>query len=291
MFDEDIVPSFLTGITPQKNPVVVYVLGQPGSGKSRTADLLQRALRARGAIRICGDDFKAMHPDYHRLLRTHPRTAGTEIRSDYRRWCTQAEAYVRARRGDLIIEAAPADADDFWAGALPFIVAGYRIEIVVLAVRAADSRQGTAHRYALLQQRGLPARFTSVSGHDACHTALPAVIAGALTHPGVAGVLVTRRGLHPVHRAGAVSSREAREAVLNALAAERARPYTQTEAEAFLAGQHLLVRALPEHEAELSAITALAAPLMPNPARRTVLPAPRQPAPDPARPAHRGEHD
>ncbi|MFD5512137.1 zeta toxin family protein [Streptomyces sp. NPDC127051] len=289
IFDEDIVPSFLTGITPQKHPVVVYVLGQPGSGKSRTADMLQRALRARGAIRICGDDFKAMHPDYHRLLRTYPRTAGTEIRSDYRRWCTQAEAYVRARRGDLIIEAAPADADDFWADALPFIEAGYRIEIVVLAVRAADSRQGTAHRYVLLKQQGLPARFTSVSGHDACHAALPAVIASALTHPGVASALVTRRGLHPVHRAEAGTSREVKE-VLDALAAERTRPYTQAEAKAFLAIQGLLARALPEHEAELSAITALAAPLMPNPADRAVLPAPRRPAPntDTARPANRG---
>ncbi|MFE5519900.1 zeta toxin family protein [Streptomyces virginiae] len=273
IFDEDIVPSFLTGITSHERPVVVYVLGQPGSGKSRTADLLQRALRARGAIRICGDDFKAMHPDYHRLLRTHPRTAGTRIRSDYRRWCTLAEAYVRARRGDLIIEAAPGDADDFWASALPFIAAGYRIEIVVLAVRAADSRQGTAHRYALLQQQGLPARFTSESGHDLCHTALPDVIAGALAHPAIASVLVTRRGLHPVRRAEASSSIEAKKSLLDELLAERTRPYTPTEAVAFHTIQDLLARALPEHGAELAAITALAAPLMPD---RAALPAPRR---------------
>ncbi|MFB6513100.1 zeta toxin family protein [Streptomyces virginiae] len=288
IFDEDIVPSFLNGITPHQRPVAVYVLGQPGSGKSRTADQLQRALRARGAIRICGDEFKAMHPDYHRLLRTHPRTAGTEIRGDYRRWCTQAEAYVRARRGDLIIEAAPADADDFWAGALPFIEAGYRIEIVVLAVRAADSRQGAAHRYVVLQQQGLPARFTSVAGHDACYSALPSVIASALAHPRTSSVLVTRRGLIPLHRAEASSTREARQTVFDALIAERTRPYTPAEAATFLTIQNTLARALPEHQAELSAITALATPLMQCFAARAMLPAPR-PSDDATPPAHRSE--
>ncbi|MGW7436477.1 zeta toxin family protein [Streptomyces sp. NPDC054849] len=288
IFDEDIVPSFLTGITSHRRPLVVYVMGQPGSGKSRTADQLQHALRARGAIRICGDDFKAMHPDYHRLLRTHPRTAGTEIRGDYRLWCTQAETYVRVRRGDLIIEAAPADADDFWASALPFIEAGYRIEIVVLAVRAADSRQGAAHRYVLLQQQGLPARFTSVAGHDACYSALPSVIDSALAHPRISSVVVTRRGLTPLHRAEASSSREAQQAVLNGLVAERTRPYTPAEAATFLAVQTELVRALPEHQAELSAITALATPLMETFAARAMLPAPR-PSDDATPPAHSSE--
>ncbi|MER7827002.1 zeta toxin family protein [Streptomyces sp. NPDC096097] len=293
IFDEDIVPSFLNNITPHQRPVAVYVLGQPGSGKSRTADQLQHALRARRAIRICGDDFKAMHPDYHRLLRTHPRTAGTEIRGDYRLWCTQAEAYVRARRGDLIIEAAPADADDFWAGALPFIEAGYRIEIVVLAVRAADSRQGAAHRYVLLQQQGLPARFTSVPGHDACYGALPSVIAGALAHPRTCSVLVTRRGLTPLDRAEASSSREAKQRVFDALIAERTRPYTPAEAATFLTVQNMLTRALPEHLTELSAITALATPLMQTFAMPAMLPAP-QPSHDAAPPAHsskRGQGD
>ncbi|MGW6857830.1 zeta toxin family protein [Streptomyces xanthophaeus] len=286
IFDEDIVPAFLAGITPHERPVVVYVMGQPGSGKTRTADLLQHALRTRGAIRICGDDFKAMHPEYHRLLRAQPRTAGTAIRGDYRRWCTMAEAYVRARRGDLIIEAAPADADDFWASALPFIRAGYRVEIVVLAVRAADSRQGLAHRYVLLQQRALPARFTSVAGHDACHTALPAVIASALAHPEVTSILVTRRGLQPIHQVNASSPRQAKAAVLDALQAERTRPYTQPEAAAFITIQDLLTRALPdEHQAELPAITDLAAPLLPATASRPALPAPRQTATDSASPA------
>ncbi|MFD3762659.1 zeta toxin family protein [Streptomyces sp. NPDC058622] len=289
IFDEDIVPAFLTGITPHERPVAVYVMGQPGSGKSRTADLLQRALRTRGAIRICGDDFKAMHPEYHRLLRTQPRTAGTAIRGDYRRWCTQAEAYVRARRGDLIIESAPADPDDFWDSALPFTTAGYRIEIVVLAVRAADSRQGLAHRYVLLQQQALPARFTPVAGHDACHTAMPAVIASALAHPDITSILVTRRGLQPIHQVNASSTRHAKEAVLDALEAERTRPYTQAEATAFTAVQDLLTRALlDEHQAELSAITDLAAPLLPNTAPRPALPAPRQTATISASPASCG---
>ncbi|MFJ2061382.1 zeta toxin family protein [Streptomyces sp. NPDC087908] len=45
---------------------------------------------------LIGDDFKAQHPDYLRLLREDPRRAGAAIRTDYRAWFTQAEQ-VRAR--------------------------------------------------------------------------------------------------------------------------------------------------------------------------------------------------
>ncbi|MEV8418974.1 ATP/GTP-binding protein, partial [Streptomyces niveus] len=48
-----------------------------------------------------------------------------------------------------------------------------------------------------------------------------------------------------------------------ALEAERARPYTEQEATAFLSLHQALRRALPRHRRELDAIAALARPLMP----------------------------
>ncbi|MCT2546968.1 zeta toxin family protein [Streptomyces atratus] len=93
-----IAPSLLEGITPQEQPVAIYVMGQPGSGKTSQAQVLRRALRGR-PTRISGDDFKAAHPDYYDLLREEPRTAGDRIRADYRAWQAMAEAAVRERRG------------------------------------------------------------------------------------------------------------------------------------------------------------------------------------------------
>ncbi|MFH7340597.1 zeta toxin family protein [Streptomyces sp. KHY 26] len=61
-FDVLIAPSLLEGITPQERPVAVYVMGQPGSGKTRLAPIVRRALRGR-PTQISGDDSKAAHPD------------------------------------------------------------------------------------------------------------------------------------------------------------------------------------------------------------------------------------
>ncbi|WP_251982751.1 zeta toxin family protein [Streptomyces violaceusniger] len=105
VFDELIVPS-LGRITPQEKPVAVYVVGQPGAGKPRAARMVRRTLRD-GPAHITGDDFKVAHPDYLQLLREEPRTASARIRADYRAWQAQAEAYVRERRGDVVIEITP----------------------------------------------------------------------------------------------------------------------------------------------------------------------------------------
>ncbi|MFH9089083.1 zeta toxin family protein [Streptomyces sp. NPDC017673] len=78
--------------------------------------MVRRSLRA-GPTHITSDDFKFSHPDYLQLLREEPRTASARIRPDYRAWQAQAEAYVRERRGDVVIEIAPASAAGFIAGA------------------------------------------------------------------------------------------------------------------------------------------------------------------------------
>ncbi|MEV8312221.1 zeta toxin family protein [Streptomyces flavidovirens] len=107
IFDELVVPMYLSSITPHDQPIALYVMGAQGAGKSYTARMLRRVLRARRPTRIEGGMFKALHPDYRRLLEEEPRTASARIRPDYRRWQDQAEAYVRERRGDLLIEIAP----------------------------------------------------------------------------------------------------------------------------------------------------------------------------------------
>ncbi|MGI5485037.1 zeta toxin family protein [Streptomyces lavendofoliae] len=258
VFDELIAPSYLNGIVPRDDPRAVYVLGQPGAGKLLAARMVRRAMRP-GTTRLVGDDFKAQHPDYFQLLRDDPRSAGAAIRADYRAWFAQAEQYVRDRRGDVVIEAAPGSVKEFLASALPFATSGYPVELVVLAVREADSRLATALRYARALQRGGTGRFTSRSGHDTCFRALADVVAVAERHPQIAAITVIRRDGQAVlrHEAGGAGRASW------VLAAERSRPYTEQEAAAFLRLHQGLRRALPRHREELDDIAALARPLMP----------------------------
>ncbi|MET9078599.1 zeta toxin family protein [Streptomyces sp. NPDC004232] len=258
IFDELITPMVLADVVSRDDPRAVYVLGQPGAGKLLAARLVRRAMRP-GTTQLVGDDFKASHPDYFQLLRDDPRSAGAAIRADYRAWFARAEEYVRRRRGDVLIEAAPGSVKEFLDSAVPYAADGYPVELVVLAVRQADSRLATALRYARALQNGGTGRFTSRSGHDTCFHALADVVAAAERHPQITAITVIRRDGQALLRHETTSPGQA----TWALAAERLRPYTEREAIAFLRLHQALRRALPRHRAELDEIAALARPLMP----------------------------
>ncbi|UQA91471.1 zeta toxin family protein [Streptomyces halobius] len=279
IFDELVAPSLLDGVTPQERPVVVYVLGQPGAGKTRTALMVRRALRGR-PVRITAERFMVAHPDFRQLLRDEPQTAELRIRADYRSWQAQAEALVRARRGDVVIEITPDSIGEFTSSAALYRQAGYRVELAVLAVRAADSRQGSAARYAGVSRYGSrPARLTPVSEHDARFGVLAPAVAAA-EQDGLADcVTVMGRDGQAVYRNDRTDGRWQRPpAAAQALAAEQARPYTPEKAAQFLAAQRRLRAVLPQHRDELVAISRLARPLMPLRLQSPPLPRPVSPA-------------
>ncbi|MEV7980864.1 zeta toxin family protein [Streptomyces sp. NPDC086519] len=259
IFDELITPTVLANVTPRDDPRAVYVIGQPGAGKLLAARMVRRAMRP-GTTKLVGDDFKAAHPDYRQMLRQDPRGAGAAIRTDYKAWFAQAEEYVRTRRGDLLIESAPGGADDVLDSALACSRAGYPVELVVLAVREADSRLATALRYARALQAGITGRFTTRAGHDRCYRAVADLTAAAETHPAITAVTVIRRD-------GDALLRQEQPAAPGrapwALTAERQRPYTEQEAAHFIQLYQGLRKALPQHRDELDDIAALARPLMP----------------------------
>ncbi|MFE5038900.1 zeta toxin family protein [Streptomyces sp. NPDC056683] len=137
IFDELIAPSYLSGIVSRDDPRAVYVLGRPGAVKLPAARMVKRAMRP-GTTHLVGDDSRASHPDYLRLLDEDPRKAGAAIRADCRAWFAEAEAYVRRHRGDALIEGTPGSVQEFLASALPVAADGYPVELVILAVREAD---------------------------------------------------------------------------------------------------------------------------------------------------------
>ncbi|WP_331721530.1 zeta toxin family protein [Streptomyces sp. NBC_00212] len=267
IFDELIVPNYLSDITPQDAPVALYVMGAQGAGKSYAARVLRRALRLRRPTRIEGGLFKSMHPDYGQLLREQPRTASARIRADYRGWQERAEAYVRERRGDLLIEIAPDSVGHFLNSARRTRRAGYRVELLVLGVRAADSRLGTATRCASLARLGVAPRFTASAAHDATFGIVADVVRAAEHDPGtVASISIIRRDLAAVYR----NERAPDGAWVqpprggHVLEAEQQRPYTTAEAAQFLAALRGVQSVLPQYRTDLVEIAALAWPLMPG---------------------------
>ncbi|MGW0664885.1 zeta toxin family protein [Streptodolium elevatio] len=283
-FDALILPGYLADITAHDRPVTTYVMGQPGAGKTDAAYLVRRAARHRRPVGINGDNYKAMHPDYWKLLLEEPRTAGARIRADYTAWQRQAEAYVRAHRGDMTIEISPGDTEHFLACARADCAAGRRIELVVLGVRAADSRQGAAARYVRLARTG-PARFTTAAGHDRCFTAIPHAVAAAEQAGLVDAVTVLRRDRTAAYRneRGPDGRWQHPLGAVPALLAEQHRPYTVPDAARFLSVQKHLTEALPQYRFELRDITRLAWPLLPVDLRPGTLAGPTSRAALPVR--------
>ncbi|MFD4866913.1 zeta toxin family protein [Streptomyces sp. NPDC058412] len=265
IFDELVIPGYLSAITPQDDPVSLYVMGPQGSGKSYMARMLRRALRQRRPIGIEGGTFKALHPDYRRLLEEEPRTASARIRPDYRAWQEMAEAYVRARRGDMLIEIAPDSVSHFLNSARRDHRAGRRVELVVIAGRAADSRLGTATRCAEIARLGGRPRFTAAAAHNATFSIIAAVTDAAERSPFVHRISVVRRDLTSLYLNERTPDGTLREqpwagAVVEA---EQRRPYTSAEAAQLLATLKQLQIELPQYQSDLVEIAALAWPLMP----------------------------
>ncbi|MFJ2406630.1 zeta toxin family protein [Streptomyces xanthochromogenes] len=263
IFDELIAPDLLGQLVPQEQPVAVFVLGQPGAGTTDAAHLVRRALRGRPVV-IRPDSFLAEHPDYRQLVREEPHRVEERLRADCRSWQARAEAQVRAGRSDVVVEeSAPAGPGDVLAHAARYREAGYRVELVVLAVRAANSRQGSISRYARASRNGSrPARIASVHAHDLSFGTIDQLVTAAEHRGAFDSVLVMRPDAQPLFRAEYVRGRAGHGAAA-ALATERTRPYTAQEAEAFLAVQRRLRAALPHVRDELVAISRLALASMP----------------------------
>ncbi|WP_254069051.1 zeta toxin family protein [Streptomyces sp. TM32] len=82
-----VLPEAVRGAVAQQHPVVVFVAGQAGSGKSLVVDMVHAALGRRGgAVRVDRDAYKAVHPHYPGFLVQDVRTAGVRVRPETYRW-------------------------------------------------------------------------------------------------------------------------------------------------------------------------------------------------------------
>ncbi|MGW1196590.1 zeta toxin family protein [Streptomyces sp. NPDC002536] len=165
-----------------------------------------------------------------------------------------------------LVKSAPASAPEFVNSALLCHRAGYRVELVVQGVRAADSRQGTAVRYAQVSRHSSrPGRFTTAAGHDLSPAAVAEAVTAAEEVPVVDSVAVTRRDSSAVYRNERSAQRHWLRPIgaIQALTAEWHRPYTTEEASSFLATQRWLRSMLPQYRDEIIQISRLAEPLMP----------------------------
>lgn len=159
-------------------PVLVYIGGQPGAGKSRANE---RAARARPSlVPVIGDDLRQFHPDYTRLMREDPASMPTATAQASGQWIAMAADYLREQRADVLIETTLRSPDAMASTIAAFRQAGYVVELRVVAVPHEVSRLSTVERYTGQVDNVGVGRWTPSSAHDEAYEKAVSTVEGLL---------------------------------------------------------------------------------------------------------------
>ncbi|GAB0120035.1 zeta toxin family protein [Acidisoma sp. 7E03] len=241
IFETRIKPRLFAGVAPSPASVAVIFGGQPGSGKSAALDWAANQLAERGgAVQIIGDDLREYHPANARLMREDDKIAAFYTGPDSGRWVEKAMAYAKEQRFNVIIEGTMRDSNVVAATMNGFREAGYEIDARVLAVSFQLSEQGIYQRYER-QKATRGGRMTTPDAHQAAYDGLPVTVGRIEVEKLADRLTVYRRGGRMIYenelRDGAWLRPPQAAAVIEA---ERARPMTAEEAEAYREGYRAL---------------------------------------------------
>lgn len=148
IFQERIVPQLLSGRTSQDVPTVVFLVGQPGSGKSRVGNLIAQKLDQQGGfIDVDSDLYKPLHPQYDALMQRDDTLMAACTRADGRAWMAKAHSYVREHKLNAVIQETSQDGAAVADTMRQYRADGFRVEMLTLGVSDAMSNQGIVNRY------------------------------------------------------------------------------------------------------------------------------------------------
>lgn len=295
IFHDHIVPDLLAGRVPQATPTVVFLVGQPGAGKSRVTEMVARLLDRRGGfVDVDSDLYKPYHPAYDGLLAQDDTLMTACTRADGRAWMARAEEYVRAHGLHAIVQETSQNAQAVEEKMRAYRRSGARVEGLFMGVPRAMSNQGIVHRYfEQLADRG-QGRLTVQTNADESYDGI-LDLADRVDSSGLLDLAVVYRHGEAKPRytntTDATGTWTGPPALNRALRNERTRPWTRAESAGFTTTQlHLrkTARTLgPEWPEHLARIEREAAPLLhPTDARHLAPPATSPPPSTTTEPVH-----
>jgi hypothetical protein len=238
IFDRRIKPEIFATAKTVDRPVAVIFGGQPGSGKSAAVDAAVQSLAGRGgAVQVIGDDLRPYHPAYASLMQRDDKTAAFYTDRDSGRWVEKSIAYAKEHRLNLVIEGtmrSPAVVADTMKGLRQ---AGYEIDARALAVNELLSWQGVMQRYEAQKQDRGAGRMTAPHSHRDAYNGMPDTLERIERERLADRVTVYRRGGQAIYSNELRNGQWKQEPqARQVLEAERARPLTLPERQAYAEG-------------------------------------------------------
>jgi hypothetical protein len=282
IFEHAIRAALLSGRTPKEQPVAILIGGQPGAGKSVAQATVLEQLGRTDAVGVDVDDLRAFHPRYLSAAMADDRAAAAITQADAQRWARMLLRSARAARLDVVLSTTLRDPATSADQVDVFKRAGYRVEVLFMAVDLARSGLGALQRY-VAQRRDIGyGRYVAPDVQRAVYEGMLATADRIDSDSTVVRAHVFRRGGVRVY------SNEVREGqwwrpagLRKAIEIERARPWSSDEQAHFRDAVTRLRTDLPaELTRDLEATTRDALPFTAGPAATARKAFPRAPQAD-----------
>lgn len=166
----------LSNKTPNDEPTLVVLGGQPGAGKSSIIDLIDERFNGNVVV-LNGDEFKPYYPGYKQLLKKDPDEA-SKIVQKYSNYAVDAiKQELMQRKYNLIIEGTMRIPSIPIATAESARKNGYSVEACIVATNYYASRVGCIKRFELDVAVSGVGRSVPVTSHDEAYDNIPSTIA------------------------------------------------------------------------------------------------------------------
>ncbi|MFJ8166515.1 zeta toxin family protein [Streptomyces sp. NPDC096136] len=230
-FEQRVRQRVFAGFEPQKRPVLVLLGGQPAAGKSMAMAATQQRHSSASLVPLTGDELRSLHPRYAELRHVDAQTRETATAQASGAWVRMSIEYAMRERYSLILEGVFRDPTMTLRTGQTFAEAGYRVEIVALAVREERSRLDAVDRFL---DGG---RWTPPALQDLAYGKVPETVAAAEADPAFRRITITNRSgtdLYTNERHEQTREWMYPPAAVRALTDERARPFPPEEAAEWL---------------------------------------------------------
>lgn len=187
--------------TPQQNPKMVLLTGQPGAGKSSAMKSIRKDFgRDRRPVAVSADDFRSFFPNYLKLVgELGSMRVNEEVQEYARQWRDMAVDYLVSMRADIIMERGLNKRSTAKAVLAKFAEAPegqrpYRVEGALLATSRGVSRQNMLTRFQVSLEQSGYGRYPGDDLHDRRDDHLPTVADWFDAEPTVAAVAIYLQG-------------------------------------------------------------------------------------------------
>jgi AAA+ ATPase superfamily predicted ATPase len=178
IYRNEILPYNLLNKKSADYPRAVLLGGQPGSGKSKLANIaVAETKSSEGVVIIAADNYRNLHPKFEdEIVKLYPQEAPLIVAPVANKWAAMLIKDAVEERKNIIFESALANSYVATSMIDSFKRAEYKVDLKIMAVKKELSKLGTFLRYESMIKENGWGRAVPPKEHDVRYNNLPGTI-------------------------------------------------------------------------------------------------------------------